>query len=100
MDNLGKFGYPSLPSKGTRCSSLRLRGISDANYQHALNVYNKFECSKFLDYYMLKLNCDVLLLADVFDEFRQPSILHYKLDPTKYITSSSYAWNDMPQTQV
>jgi hypothetical protein len=71
MDTIDKFEYPSLPSKDKCYSSLRLSGISGDGYKHALNAYNKFNCSKFLDYHMLYLNCDVLLLADVFENFRK-----------------------------
>ena len=53
MDSIDEFGYTSLPSKDEFYSSLNLSGISDANYQHALHVYNKFKCSKFLGYHML-----------------------------------------------
>ena len=53
MDNIDKFEYPSLASKDQCYSSLRLSGISDVNFKHALSVYNKFKCSKFLDYHML-----------------------------------------------
>jgi hypothetical protein len=96
MDNIDKFEYPSLPSKDKFYSSLRLSGISDDDYKHALNVYNKFNCSKFLDYHMLDLICDVLLLADVFEHFRKTSIsYYYKLDPANYITIASYAWDAM-----
>ena len=85
MDGLDKFEYPTLPPKDKFYSSLRLSGISDNNYKHALNVYDKFKCSKFLDYHMLYLKCDVLLLADVFENFRKTSISYYKLDPANYI---------------
>ena len=95
MDNIDKFEYPSLPSKDKLFSSLRLSGISNANYKHALNVYNNFKRSKFLDYHMLYLKCDVLLLADVFDLCFKTSISYYKLDPAKYITIASYAWDAM-----
>ena len=74
MDGIDKFEYSTLPPKEQFYSSLILSGISDDNYKHALNVYNKFKCSKFLDYHMLYLNCDVLLLADVFEKFRNTSI--------------------------
>ena len=53
MDSIDKFEYPTLPPKDNCCSSLRLSGISDDDYEHALNVYNEFKCSKFLDYHML-----------------------------------------------
>jgi hypothetical protein len=81
MDNIDKFEYPSLPSKEQFYTSLRLSGISDDDYKHALNVYTKFNCSKFLDFHMLHLKCDVLLLADVFEHFRKTSISYYNLDP-------------------
>ena len=74
MDYIAKFEYPSLPSTYKFDASLRLSVISDANYQHALNVYHKFKCSKFLDYRMLYLNRDVLVLADLFEYFTNKNI--------------------------
>ena len=74
MDGLYNFEYTTLPPKENVYSSLRLSGVSNTNYNHALNVYDKFKCSKFLDYHMLYLNCDVLLLAHVFEIFRTTSI--------------------------
>ena len=44
---------------------------------------------------MLYLNCDVLLLADVIENFRKTSISYHKLDPANYITIASYAWDAM-----
>ena len=44
---------------------------------------------------MLYLNCEVLLLADVFETVRKTAISQYKLDPAKYITIASYAWDAM-----
>jgi hypothetical protein len=65
MDTINNIEYLSLPSKDKFCSSLRSSGPSDANCQHALNVYNRCNCSKFLDYHMLYFKCDVLLLVGV-----------------------------------
>ena len=53
MHVLDKFEYPTLPPTEQCYSSLRLSGISDNKYNHALKVYNKFKCSKFLDHHML-----------------------------------------------
>lgn len=44
---------------------------------------------------MLCLNCDVLLLDDVFEDFRKVSISYCKLDPAKFVTAASYAWDAM-----
>ena len=52
MDNIDNFEHPSLPLNYTFCSNLRLSGTIDASSQHALDEYNEFKCSKFLDYHM------------------------------------------------
>jgi hypothetical protein len=53
MDDTDKFDFPKLPPKGNLDSSLRLKGISDKGYAHAINVFNTFRCTKVLDYHML-----------------------------------------------
>ena len=44
---------------------------------------------------MLCLNCNVLVLDDVFEDFRKLSISYYKLDPANFATAASYAWDAM-----
>lgn len=41
------------------------------------------------------METDVLVLADMFENFRASSITHYKLYPAKFITPASYAWSAM-----
>ena len=53
MDGIDNLNYPNLPPTETSYSSFRLSGISDESYEHALNVYDKFKCSKFLGAHML-----------------------------------------------
>ena len=67
-------------------------GISDEDYKHAQNVYTELKCKDFGDYHWLYLKTDVLLLADVFENFRKMSLTHYKLDPANYLTAASLAW--------
>ena len=50
-------------------------------------------------YYDLYLNLNVLLLADVFENFRQTCILDYGLDPAHYYTSPGFtfdAYSNLP----
>ena len=45
------------------------------------------------DYHDLYLESDVLLLADVFENFRNVCLKNYKLDPAWYYTSPGIAWD-------
>lgn len=48
-----------------------------------------------MDYHVTYLNCDVLLLADVFENFRSSCTINYNLDPSNYISAASLAWDAM-----
>ena len=63
-----------MPSKEKFYSSLTNRKISDKEYAHVLNVWNKFEMKTMKDYHNLYLKCDTLLLANVFEKFRNNSL--------------------------
>ena len=45
------------------------------------------------DYHDLYIKSDVLLLADVFEEFRNVCLENYDLDPAWYYTAPGLAWN-------
>jgi len=47
------------------------------------------------EYHDLYLKSDVLLLADVFENFRKNCPTHYKLNPCHYLTSPGLSWDPM-----
>ena len=47
------------------------------------------------DYHDLYLKCDVLLLADVFERFRNNSLKNNRLCPSHYLSAPSLSWNAM-----
>jgi hypothetical protein len=69
--------------------------ISDDEYQHAYNVWKAFAIEDMGQYHDLYLMTYVLLLADVFENFRSTCINAYGLDPAWYFTSPGLAWNAM-----
>ena len=50
-------------------------------------------CQTFKDYHLIYLKCDVLLLADVFENFRRTCLDSYKFDPANYISAPGVAWD-------
>lgn len=95
VDNDDKLNHVGLPERKEFYSMLSKEHISEDNYKHATNVYNKLNCETFRDYHLTYLKCDVLLLADVFENFRNTCISYYDLDPANYLTSPSLAWDAM-----
>ena len=76
-----------LPPKDAFFSKLKNEDISNEDYAHAQNVWNIFNLETFGDYVELYLETDVLLLADIFENFRNVSLNAYKLDPAHYFTT-------------
>ena len=95
MDSFKKFEDTVLPSKYQFYSFLNDEHISDKDYKHAQNVWNTFKLTSMGDYHDLYLQSDILLLADVFENFRKTCLKYYKLDPCHYFTSPGLAWDAM-----
>ena len=93
VSSLDKLSETKLPPKEEFYSKLNDEDITDEDYQHAINVWNTFGCKTLRDYHNLYLKSDVLLLADVFENFRKTCLHHYKLDPAHYYTSPGLAWD-------
>ena len=43
----------------------------------------------------LYLQCDVMLLACIFEVFRSVCLKHYELDPVYYVSAPNLAWDSM-----
>ena len=64
-------------------------------YMHAFRVYVEMKCKLFKDYHELYLQRDVLLLADIFENFRETCHKKYGLDPASYARAPGLAWDAM-----
>ena len=93
MDTLEKLKETELPPKEAFYSKLNNEGISDEDYTQARKVWETFEMKTLEDYHNLYNKLDVLLLADVFENFRNICIKNYKLDPAHYYTAPGLAWD-------
>ena len=94
MTDFKKF-KKQLPRKEKFYSSLTGKKISNKKYDHVLKVWNKFEMKTNKDYHDVYLKCDVLLLADVFEKFRNNSITNYGLCPSHSLSTPALSWDAM-----
>ena len=93
FDNFGKLSADNLPPKESFHSMLNDSGISEEDYKHAQNVWKTFNMKTMRDYHDLYLKSDVLLLSDVFENFRDVCLDNYRLDPIFYYTAPGLAWD-------
>ena len=93
MDKEEKFKEDKPPPQKAFYSKLSGSGISEKNYNHVWNVWNSFNMKTMLDYHELYNETDVLLLADVFENFRDICLKEYGLDPVYYFTAPGLAWD-------
>ena len=94
MDSFDKFNE-QLPVKEDFFSILNNEHITDKDYNHALDVWKTSSILNMGDYHNLYLRSDILLLADVFENFRKTCLEYYKLDPCHYFTSPGLSWDAM-----
>ena len=95
MDCFDRFNESQLPKKQDFYSILNNEHISDEQYKHAQNVWDTFNLKTMGDYHDLYLKSDILLLADVFENFRKTCLQYYELDPCHYFTSPGLSWDAM-----
>lgn len=95
LDSYKKLNYPCLPPSSNFYNKLTECNITDEQYAHALKVWSEFDCKNLGDYSDLYLKSDVLLLADIFENFRNICINTYDLDPAQYYTSPGLSWDAM-----
>ena len=92
VNSWGRFNETQLPPTDVFYSNLNMSSISEDDYQHAQRVWKEFGIRDLGDYHDLYLRTDVVLLANVYEAFRDTCLRHYKLDPVHFYTSPGLAW--------
>ncbi|CAB0044872.1 unnamed protein product [Trichogramma brassicae] len=95
ISSLEKLQETALPPPEQFYSSLTDSDISTKDYEHAKEVWGSFEISNLGEYSDLYLKTDVLLLVEVFENFRKTCHEAYELDPAHYYTLPGYSWDAM-----
>ncbi|XP_070167001.1 uncharacterized protein [Polyergus mexicanus] len=95
IDDVDKLLETRLPPREASHSSLTGNAISENDYARVIRVWERFRVKTLGDYSDLYLKTDGLLLADVFENFRDACMRSYNLDPAYYYTLPGYTWDAM-----
>lgn len=95
VNSMKKLKANKLPEKTFFFSKLTNCHISDDDYKHAQKIWKVFGIKNLGEYSELYLKTDVLLLADVFENFRSSCMEIYGLDAAHYYTAPSLSWDSM-----
>lgn len=101
LDCIERLSETSLPNREQFRSILNDEEISQEDYEFAQQVWQKFGTQTLGDYSQLYMKVDILLLADVFESFRNLCLKIYKLDPAHSYSCAGFSWLAMlKSTQV
>lgn len=93
LNSVDKFKQKTFPKYEDFYSQLAKENIKQEDYDYGVKVFEHFKCKNLRSYHDLYLVTDVLLLADIFENFREVSLKNYNLDPCHYLTAPSLAWD-------
>ena len=92
MDSWEKFNETELPDKESFYSELNKEDITDEDYVHAQIVWDVFEIKNLGEYHDLYVQSDAILLAEVYENFRDKCIEIYQLGPAHFLSAPRLAW--------
>ena len=73
-------------------SHLNDKDITKEEEEQAKKIWKEFNCKTLKDYHDIYLKCDVLILADAFENFRDFFLKHHKIDPCYCFSAPSLTW--------
>ena len=89
------FSEKELPPKSKFYNKQKDESLSEKNYQRAQDIYNRTGCKTLLDYMLLYVLTDAVLLCDVFENFRNLCMEYYGLDPCHFFSLPAFTWDAM-----
>ena len=93
MDDVRRFEETTLPPKEAFYNDLAKQHISEEDYMFVKKLWKTFDLQNLGELHDLYMETDTLLLADVFQHYRQVIMKNYGLDPTHFYTAPSLSWS-------
>ena len=94
MDDWEKYNNTILPEKEDFYGHLNTEDVTDADYTPEKRVCKDFEIKSLGKYHDLYIQSDILLLADVFENFQNMCLEIYELDPAHFLTALGLTWQE------
>ena len=91
IDSWERFNETSLPEKEAFYSSVNMEDITEVDHRHAKRVFKRLNNKTLGDCHDLYVQSDTLMLADVFENFRNMCIQRYELDPAHFLSAPGLA---------
>ncbi|XP_046806281.1 uncharacterized protein LOC124419759 [Lucilia cuprina] len=95
LNSMEKLSDTCLPGREEFYNHLSEKECSLEDYKHAHDIWSTFKCKTLQDYLVMYLKSNVILLADVFENFRGVCKSSYSLDPCHYYTAEELSWDAM-----
>ena len=93
IDGVDRLRERCLPPREAFYDNMKNAECPLEEYEHAQHVWAALGCQTFQDYHLFYLMTDVMLLADVFEGFRDMFMSAFKLDPAYYVGLPSAVWD-------
>ena len=84
MDSWERFSETKLTDKKSFYNKLNQEGITNRDHEHARNVWKTRNMQNMGEYHNLYVQSDTLMLADIFESFRNKCMKIYLLDPAHF----------------
>ena len=91
MDSWERFDENTIPPKEAFYSELNLENITDKDYEFVKKVCEVFGIKKLGEYHDFYVQTDTLLLADIYENFRNMCLDIYELDPVYFVSAPGLA---------
>ena len=97
-NSIEDYLLPNLVPKSAFYNSITRTNISDEKYRLAEEIWNVFDMKNMQDYMETYCMCDTLILAEIFEGFRNESLKKFCMDPCHFISLPGYAYNAFLKT--
>ena len=91
--SVSRMRETEIPPRSAFYNDLTNKELSDEDYAFACRVWKVFDCQNLQEYMELYLQADVLLLADVFENFRTNCHYEYDLEPLYYFSTPHFTFD-------